>query len=90
MPDPQAPRFIPVEDATREEIIAALGSVFLWADQKRNFEKQLYWNRCNALLSEMKAAMDEAEIHQGKDREKWWAAHKKWEKAHNKLRKLQD
>lgn len=86
---PDNPKSIPIEEATKAEIIAALGKTFLFADQKKNFERELYWIRCDALLSEMSAAMDEAASHQGKDRQKWWAAHLRWTKANDKLRILQ-
>ncbi|MEK0448765.1 MAG: hypothetical protein RL088_1033 [Verrucomicrobiota bacterium] len=89
-------RTIPLESATKAELIEAI-KLRLWLrGQREDFERDLHSVRCRRLLAEMKAACDDMDANQqtgeGMDWSKharWAKANDRWNRANNELSKLQ-
>jgi hypothetical protein len=71
---------IPLESATKEEIIAAVDSSFVFANiERQKMESAIYWHRCHSLLAEMHRLCDvmsencqrDDKPHCPKRRERW-------------------
>jgi hypothetical protein len=89
-------RTIPLESATKAELIEAL-KLRLWLrGQREDFERDLHSARCKRLLADMKAACDEmdanrqtGEVMDWSKHARWSKANERWNRANNELSKLQ-
>ena len=89
---------IPLESATKDEIIAAIREEYAFPDVRRRLEKAIYHIRCQKLLTEMREACEGMEANAQNagmpidwekiaKRNQW---QKKWDTANKALSKLQD
>jgi hypothetical protein len=88
---------IPLEYATKEEIITSIEAHVFPTNIRTVMESSIYWNRCHSVMAEMFRLCDvmtanlqvEGMPHDPEKRKQWQSASRKWEKANRKLNKLQ-
>lgn len=80
---------IPVTEATREELLAAIQSVHHYPDQLERMEREIHHGRVQAALADMKRAGEDSGQWAGKDSRKFNEAIDRFDKVNARLRELQ-
>ena len=86
---------ITLEEATKAEIIEAIGQEFPFPDVRKRIERQVFSIRCHRLLAEMRDACDEMATncqtgpYDPEKRDRWFKANSRWNRANRALSKLQ-
>jgi hypothetical protein len=82
---------IPLENATKQELIAAIRNQYAYPDVIRSYEIAIHQNRVQALLSGMKTIMVriDASRERNEPTERRTKLHEEWLKINNQLAKLQ-
>lgn len=88
MKDYSKTRRIPLEDATKEELIIAIKSLMMF-DAVKNAESAVFRAREDMLLRKMGEICDELEVSKDKPIAYRLGFHLKWDKVNRELSKLQ-
>lgn len=83
--------WVPLEDATKEELIAALRSTkFHWEEYKACLERNIWSMRCDSISDEIRVLLDEAQsYHQTPGQPVDYEKRRNWEACHKKIDRLQ-